>query len=91
MYVYRNYLQPVELCEKELPPSPGVAAEFGPRFTESTLLHRGRLRSSFFNSTLLAWTEVGVDVASLPVKELVAIFGGNVPSVQRWVHPQLAE
>ena len=74
-----------------MPPGPGVAAEFGPRFTEPTLFGRGRLRSSFFNSTLLAWTEVGVDVASLPVKELVAIVSGNDPCVHRWVNPQLAE
>ena len=66
-----------------MPPNPGVAAQFEQSFT---LFRGGRLRFSFEN-----WSEVGVDVAGLPVKELVAILSGNLPSGSGWGLPQLAE
>ena len=72
------------MCEKQLPPNPGVAAQFEPSFHDPTLFDR--LPLSFDN-----WPEVGVDVAGLPVKELVAILSGNLPSGGGWGLPQLAE
>ena len=84
-------LESGDLCEKQLPPNPGVAPQFGPSFTEPTLFRGGRLRFSFFVLTFPSWPEVGVDVTGLPVKELVAILSGNAPSLHGWGNPQLAE
>ena len=77
------------MCEKELPPNRGEAAEFEPRFPDRPTLFR---LSFSFNWTLaFSGPEDRVDVAGVPVKELVAILCGNAPSVRRWVDPQLAE
>ena len=91
MYVYRDELEQFsEMSEKQFPAKPGVAAQFAPSFSQTTLF-RGARFSFFLLSTSFSWPEIGVDVSSVPVKELVAIFGGDVPSVQRWLHPQLTE
>jgi len=78
------------MIEKQFPAKPGVAAQFAPSFSQTNLFRGARL-TFFLLCASFSWAETGVDVSSVPVKELVAIFGGNVPSVQRWVHPQLAE